>query len=183
MHGLKFLQERKEIMKKRMAVLCAVLAMSTLAAGCGAKNASVKTGVGVITSVSGSEDAGEKDGVAAADTTIAAVTVDEAGKIVTCAIDVAEAKVSFDAEGKLTTDPATEFRSKQDLGEAYGMKEFSGIGKEWNEQADAFAAYCVGKTADEVLGIAADDADLTASCTIHIDGFQAAVAKAVANAK
>lgn len=171
-------------MKKRMAVLlCAVLAMSTLAVGCGAKNAPVKTGVGIITSASGSKDAGEKDGVAAAETTIAAVTVDEDGKIVTCAIDVAEAKISFNAEGKLTTDVATEFRSKQDLGEAYGMKEFSGIGKEWNEQADAFAAYCVGKTVDEVTGIAADDADLTASCTIHIDGFQAAVAKAVANAK
>ena len=170
-------------MKKRLAVLCAVLAMSTLAAGCGAKSAPVKTGVGIITSVSGSKDAGEKDGVAAADTTIAAVTVDEAGKIVSCAIDVAEAKVNFDAEGKLTTDPATEFQSKQELGEAYGMKEFSGIGKEWNEQADAFAAYCVGKTVDEVTGIAADDVDLTASCTIHIDGFQAAVAKAVANAK
>ncbi|MDD6038881.1 MAG: hypothetical protein PUD20_08825 [bacterium] len=170
-------------MKKRMAVLLSLIfAMSTLTVGCGSKNAPVKTGVGMSVSVSGSTEAAEEDGTAAADATIAAVTVDANGKIVACAIDVAQTKVNFDAEGKLTTDVATQFQSKQELGEAYGMKQFSGIGKEWNEQADAFAVFCIGKTADEVAGIAADDADLTASCTIHVNEFQAAVAKAVANA-
>ena len=34
------------------------------------------------------------------------------------------------------------------------MRGNSGIGKEWNEQANAFAEYIVGKTVDEVKGIA-----------------------------
>ncbi len=170
-------------MKKRMVVLLsAVLAMSALTAGCGAKNASVKTGLGMSTSLSSSADAGEEDGRGQTDATIAAVTVDKDGKIVACTIDVAQTKINFDAEGKITSDVNGEFRSKRELGPDYGMKGASPIGKEWDEQADAFAEFCIGKTADEVLGIAADDADLAASCTMHIDAFQEAIAKAIENA-
>lgn len=153
-----------------------------------ATEGSLKTGLGIITSVSGSADAADADGVAEADVTIAAVTVDADGRIVECTIDIAQTVINFSAEGKITTDLATEYQTKQELGEGYGMKAASGIGKEWNEQADAFAAYCVGKTADEVAGIAvtetgvAADEDLAASCTVHIGGFQAVVAKAVNNA-
>ena len=74
--------------------------------------------------------------------------------------------------------------SKNTLGTDYGMSKASAIGREWNEQAAAFAAYTVGKTADEVTGIAvsetggAADADLAASCSIAIGGFQSVVAKA-----
>lgn len=191
--------ERMIFMKKRIAVLLgALLTVSALTAGCGKGDAAagtgtvenIKTGIGVITSISNSKDAGAGEaGAAAADLTIAAVTLDENGKIVDCAIDAVQTQVEFDETGALVTDLNTQFPSKQELGEAYSMKAKSAIGKEWNEQADVFADYCVGKTADEVAGIAvteegvASDTDLAASCTIHIGGLQAAVVKAVDNAK
>lgn len=148
----------------------------------------LKLGLAISADVSGSADAGEENGAGAADLMIAAVTVDAEGKVVSCAIDSVQAKVEFDAEGKLVTDATAEIPSKQELGEAYGMKAASSIGKEWNEQADGFAAYCVGKTADEINGIAvtedgkAEDADLAASCTVYFGGFQAIVTKAMENA-
>jgi hypothetical protein len=69
------------------------------------------------------------------------------------------------------------------------MKKASGIGKEWNEQADFFAKYVIGKTVDEIKVIAvnesgvAADADIAAGITVHINDFINGVAKAVANAK
>lgn len=84
---------------------------------------------------------------------------------------------------------AAALQSKNELGDAYGMKSASSIGKEWNEQADAFSKYVVGKTSEEVSGIAVDadghatDADVTASVTVGIAEFQTVVAKAFATAK
>jgi len=145
----------------------------------------VKTGLAVVTSVSGSKDAAaDAAGLAQGYSTIAAVTVDTQGKIVACVIDAAQTKVNFDTAGAVTTALDTEFQTKNELGEGYGMKSASGIGKEWNEQAAAFAAYVVGKTADEVTGIAvsegyATDADLKASVTVHVTDFITVVANAV----
>ena len=65
----------------------------------------------------------------------------------------------------------------------HGMKGFSGIGKEWNEQAAAFAEYVTGKTAEEVAGIALTEttapaeADLASSVTISVGGFMALIEK------
>lgn len=185
-------------MKKKMGLLFSGVLVAAMLAGCGsagntAANAGasggVKTGVGITADISGSKDAASgEDGVGAADVTIAAVTVDEDGKILKCTIDAVQAKVGFNNSGMLTTDLGEQFPTKQELGEKYTMKGASAIGKEWNEQADAFAAYCVGKSTDEIAGIAvteegtAADADLAASCTIHIGGLQAAVTAAVDNA-
>lgn len=150
---------------------------------------SVKTGLAVISSVEKSTPAGDKDGLAETDSTIAAVTVDKDGKIVKCVIDAAQSKINFSKAGKLTTDLKTVFKSKQELKEEYGLGKASKIGKEWYQQADAFAAYVVGKTVDEVKGIAvndqgtAADAELSASVTIHIGDFINVVQKAVANAQ
>ncbi len=157
--------------------------------GTGTSGDAVKTGLAVVSSIASSKDAGEKDGLAQVDSMIAAVTVDKDGKILKCVIDAAQTKINFSASGKIVTDLKTEFKSKQELGSEYGMKAKSGIKKEWNEQADAFAAYVVGKTADEVKGIAvndkgtAGDAELASSVTVHIGDFIAAVEKAVANAQ
>ena len=82
-----------------------------------------------------------------------------------------------------------EIKTKNELGDEYGMKKASSIQKEWNEQAAAFAQYCLGKTADEITGIAAGedgkpaDADLAAGCTMHPGNFQWIMAAAIANAK
>ncbi len=148
-----------------------------------------RTGLAVITSLAKSTDAGEEDGLAEVDSTVVAVLVDADGKILDCKIDAAQTKINFSAEGKLVTDPATVFQTKQELGTEYGMGAQSGIGKEWNEQADAFADYVVGKTVDEVKGIAVDEegvateADLTSSVTIHVTDFIEAIDKAVAGAQ
>lgn len=149
-----------------------------------------KTGLAVINDISSSKSAGaDGDGLNQTNSTVVAVLVGQDGKILDCKLDVAQTKINFSAEGKLTTPTDTVFKSKQELGAEYGMKVKSDIGKEWNEQADAFAQYVIGKTVDEVKGIAlneegkATDADLASSVTVHINEFIAAVEKAVANAQ
>lgn len=182
-------QKTEGKMKKIVSLLLAmVLVVGTLTA-CGSKSEPAKTGLAVVTSVGKSASAGEEDGLAQADSTIVAVLVGADGKILACDIDAAQTKVNFSAEGKLLTDVASTFKSKQELKTEYGMNAASSIGKEWNEQADAFAAYVVGKTIEEVKSIAVTeegvptDADLAATVTLKVGGFIAAVEKAVANAK
>lgn len=149
---------------------------------------SLKTGLAVITSLGKSKDAGETDGLAQVDSTVVAVTVDGEGKIVECIIDAAQTKMNFSKEGKLVTDLATEFKSKNELGAEYGMAKASKIGKEWSEQAAFLANYVVGKTVEEVKGIAVaegkpTDADLAASVTVSITGYVDAIERAVTNAQ
>jgi hypothetical protein len=81
---------------------------------------------------------------------------------------------------------AAKVQTKNELGEAYGMKAWAGAIAEWNEQAASFASYVTGKTAAEVACIAitettapAEGTDLRASVTIAIGGFQALIAKAM----
>ena len=62
------------------------------------------------------------------------------------------------------------------------MVAYGGAAKEWFEQADAFDAACVGKTAAEIAGLQAEDgkgvADLQAAgCTIYVTGFVKAATK------
>lgn len=146
---------------------------------------SAKTGLAVLTALSKSTDAGEKDGLAEVDATVVAVTVDSKGKIQKCMIDAVQAQVYFNKQGQLITPPTTVFKTKNELGDAYGMKSASGIGKEWYEQADAFAKYVEGMTAEQVKGIKVDEknyatsTDLKSSVTISIGGFVKGVEKAV----
>ncbi|WP_312102995.1 hypothetical protein [Lachnoclostridium sp.] len=186
-------------MKKILVLLmCLVLAMGAFTA-CGKKDAKtnvdtgtkakVKTGLAVITSAGSSKDAGDADGLAQADSTAAAVIVDEKGVIVDCVIDVVQTKIKFSKTGEITTDSAAEFVSKHELGDAYKMKEASPIKKEWYEQATALQEYVIGKTLDEVKGIAIDEkgtptsADLTSSVTMKVGSMLEAVEKAVTNAE
>ncbi len=146
------------------------------------------TGIGTTVSIDSSADAtADAEGVAQVDATIAAVTVDSNGKVAECVIDIAQTKIGISADGKITSDTAAEYPSKRELGDDYGMKAVSTIGKEWYEQADAFAAWAVGKTADEITNMSveqglASDADLAASVSIHVTGFQAAVVEAMNSA-
>ena len=174
---------------KKYAALALVLLLAFSLIGCSG-NAKVKTGLAVITSISSSKDAAaDAKGNAQADSVVVAVTVDTNGKIVACKLDTAQSKVAITADGKISTPLDTEFKTKLELGTDYGMKGVSGIGKEWYEQADAFAAYCVGKTVDQIKGIAVNeegaptDAELASSVTMHVTSYIDAVAKAVENAK
>ena len=135
-----------------------------------------------IPSASGT-DAGDKDGTAQLDVDVTALTVKD-GKITSCYIDSLQAKVNFDATGKITSDVSS-FKTKNELGDAYNMVLYGGAKYEWYVQAANFAAYVTGKTAAEVSGIAVSqgkpsDADLSAGVTIAIGGFQNLIAKALA---
>lgn len=126
---------------------------------------------------------GENAGNAQLDATVTALTMN--GETVTsCVIDAVQAKVAFDASGIITSDVAAPVQTKNELGENYGMVAWGGAIAEWKEQAASFAAYVTGKTAEEVAGIAVNEstkpaeADLAASVTIAIGGFQSLIAKA-----
>lgn len=190
-------------MKKILCLAMSLTLATVVFAGCGsstttstntakpaATEASVKTGLAVSTSIASSKDATDKEpGLAEGDSIIAAVTVDKDGKILKCVIDGAQTKVNFTNDGKLSTDLKSTFKTKQELKEEYGLKKASKIGKEWYEQANAFAAYAVGKTAAQIKGIAVtaegtvSDKELSSSVTIHAGDFINTVSKAAENAK
>lgn len=105
--------------------------------------------------------------------------------------DVAQDKMTVDAEGVCETP--TELPTKREKLEAYGMKETSaskGViegGAEWYEQADNLAAGLVGKTLADACAteLTEDtylvDADLFAGCTIHASDFIKVLNEAAAN--
>ena len=136
------------------------------------------------TSLSDSKNAtAEEDGLAQAYATVGAITMN-GDTITSMVIDAVQASVNFDTAGQITTDLTAAQPSKNQLGDDYGMRKASSIGREWYEQAAGFAAYVTGKTPAEVSGIAvtedgkAADADLAASVTISIGAFQTLVDKA-----
>jgi len=144
--------------------------------------AAVKTGLSFVTDLTSS-----KDGQAQANIAITAVTVDENGVITQCVIDVIQGKVKFDETGKVTSDKAAEVQSKQELGDGYNMRGASSIKAEWNEQANAFAAWCVGKTVEQLQAAELNEnnqvVDIVASCTLKVDEFLPGVVDAVAKAE
>ena len=101
-----------------------------------------KLGLGVVYSDSSTTTQ------AAYSATVAAVVVDEEGKIVDCRIDVAQNKMNGDA-----VDPDATFLSKYEKGYDYNMVKFSEATNEWFQQADAFASYVIGKTGEEVAAL------------------------------
>lgn len=185
-------------MKKRISVLvAAVLAIGCLATACGGNSGSeVKVGLGLYTQMDYSSKSATADanGLAQADLTVAAVTLDAEGKIVSIKVDAIQVKTNFDATGVITADTPTSFQTKRELGSAYGMKDTSASigtisgGGEWYEQADAFEAWAKGKTLDQISGVVtedgkANDETLYAGCTMKINGFVAATVKAINEAQ
>ena len=118
----------------------------------------------------------DADGLAQAYATVGALTL-SGDTITSMVIDAVQANVN-------TTDLSAAQPSKNELGADYGMGKVSSIGKEWDEQAAAFASYVTGKTVAEATGIAvteegnAGDADLAASVTIGVGDFLTLVEKA-----
>lgn len=150
----------------------------------------LKTGFAAITTIDKSKDASAAaEGLAQTDSSVVALTLDSSGKITNCIIDGVQTKIGISSDGKVTTDLKTTVDSKDVLGDKYGMKTASKIGKEWNEETAALAKYVIGKTPDEVKSIAVTaegapaDADLSASVTIKIGGLVDAIQKAAANAQ
>ena len=124
----------------------------------------------------------EKDGTNQVETTVFAAAVDADGKVQVAASDCVQVKFTFDKTGTSTYDTTKAAASKREQGANYGMVAYGGAAKEWYEQADAFNALCVGKTAAEITALcAADnygtDEVKTAGCTVLVNGFTKAAAK------
>lgn len=153
------------------------------------------SGLGSVTTMSGAGAEADKAGSVTINTTMCALELDDAGKITAVSFDIAQNKVGFDATGALTGGLTGEHPTKKELGDGYGMKAASGIGKEWFEQAEALEDWCVGKTVEEVVTMPTydkgdgrhtqvpDDVDLKTGCTIDMGSFLNALQKAADNAK
>jgi len=132
-----------------------------------------------------SSAAASADGEGNAQLDVDVVVLTMNGDVITsCVLDSVQAKVGFDVSGVITSDLSAPVMTKNELGPAYNMVTYGQAIAEWNEQAASFAAYVTGKTPAEVASIAVNestapvDADLAASVTIKIGGFQGLIAKA-----
>ena len=113
------------------------------------------------------------------DIEMAAVTLGEDDRITACMTDSAQAKLTI--ENNMFSHAAGVMQTKREAGDAYGMKQASPIKKEWYQQADAFDAYAVGKTAGQLqqIQIGADGkTDAISGCTIAVSGMVKNAAKA-----
>jgi hypothetical protein len=128
------------------------------------------------------------------DVVIAAVVFDAEGKVAGLAIDTAQTRVNFDAEGQVTSDKAALYPTKKELGDDYGMIRASEIGLEWHEQITALEEWMVGKTVAEIKAMQTkevdaahpavpDEPDLVSLVTITIQDYIYAVDEAYSRAR
>lgn len=196
-------------MKKYLSVFLAALLLGTIIifGGCDGKTNTdgetenppiqtdgLKFGVGSFSSMTAADAEDESFlGEASLSTTVAAVLLDENGKIVACKLDSVENAVSFNVKGEAQV-PA-EAVSKYEKGTDYGMSSSpyafdmngDGIVLEWFEQADAFCSVAKGKTVEELKVFVAEGGSTsgelaTAGCTVNSYDFIKAVEKAVESA-
>ena len=177
-------------MKKILTTVLLIMAVLAIAT-----SAMAATGLGSVTSVTLTPAAADKAGSVSVNTTMCAVTLDEAGKIVAMKFDVVQPKAAFDAAGAASGELNAAPQTKKELKEGYGMKRVSSIGKEWFEQAAALEDWCVGKTVAEVLAMKTfdrgdgshtnvpEEADLVSSVTITVGDYLKTLEMAAANAK
>jgi hypothetical protein len=145
-------------------------------------------GLGAVVSIASSKDATDTTtALAQIDTNMAATAFDKDGKVLGVILDVVQAKVPYDAEGKITADKTKMPETKKELKEGYNMKGSSAIGKEWYEQAASFEEWMKGKKISEITGLKLTDKaepdipELTSSVTITVDTLIAAVKKSSDN--
>ena len=157
-----------------------------------AAEGALKTGLSVSVNMADSTSAtAEAKGAAKYDVTLAAVTVDDNGVIVSCKIDSIPATVEFDNTGAIVTELPADIATKNELGENYGMVAYGGAVAEWDAQVAAVAKYAEGKTVEQLkngdidmtTGKAKDGSDLSSSATIYLAGYVYAIEAAVNNAK
>ena len=106
-----------------------------------------RIGIGSYTTTDSSYSSVEgENGTGVVSTTYATVVFDSNDIIKKVYIDQVESKVYFDAKGQIVTNGAdTNIRTKRELGDEYGMKNASPIGKEWYEQINGIESWLVGK--------------------------------------
>ena len=147
----------------------------------GAKGDRVSLGVAAENASSDVTATDDKDLNAEVELTFAALTLDADGRITSAIGDMAEPALTVAADGGITAPEAV--RTKLELGDGYGMRGASALGKEWYEHSAGYCSYLKGKTEAEAASIPADgsDPDLAALCTISIDALQKAVGDAFEN--
>ena len=151
--------------------------------------AATKLGFGtVITADKSANATADKDGQFQSYTSLAVAAIDDSGKVLDTWIDAVVHGITFDKTGKLTADLTALGATKRELGDAYGMKKASAIGKEWWEQADALEAYLEGKTVEEIKALPTEGdkktfVDLKSSSTFGPGHYIEALEKAVAQAQ
>lgn len=195
-------------MKKKLFTGLSVLMAAIMLTACGSKPAAeqppaeekpvveepaagaAKTGLGIITTIGQSKDAAaDAEGTVEVYSMVAAVIVDADGKIANVAVDGMQTKVGFNNQGAIMAPLETVFQSKMALGDLYGMKKNSAIGKEWYEQIKAFSDYVVGKTVADIKGLALDEEgrltgdDIKGSVSIHVNDQVKLIEMAQATAK
>ena len=129
---------------------------------------------------------GDEDGEAVFTCVTAATAAGADGKVHQTYIDEIESRIVFDTEGNSLENPEYTPVSKQTQGKDYGMAGASSISKEWNEQVNALADYCKGKTSKQIKDSVGEDGkvyDLISSCTVYSKNYTDAVAAALENAK
>ena len=139
-----------------------------------------QTGLGVLTETSDEGRTGTIHTIAAA------VLLDGEGKVADVMLDELEVELSADGKGAVTMP--TDYRTKRQKGDDYPLAAASSLKKGWAEQADAFADYLTGLTPQQAARLETDkdgraaDPDLLSGCTIRVDKYRDAVAKACASA-
>ncbi len=135
-----------------------------------AKNAAAKDDLQLAVTVAKSGES--TDQKPQFDVEMAVVTLDESDRITACITDTIQAKLKIDSG--VFAHEAGSLMSKRAQGDSYNMKAASSIKKEWYEQANAFDAYAVGKTADTLGKTSLGDdgkTDAISGCTIAIGGM------------
>ena len=145
-------------------------------------SADAKLKINVVTEQTCTDASEDKDGSNKIAVNVFAAAVDADSKVVACSSDCVELAFTFNTQGASTLDTSKEVVSKKEQGSSYGMVAYGGAVKEWFEQAEAFDAACVGKTADEIAGLVAEDgygvSELQAAgCTVNVSGFVKAASK------
>ncbi len=145
--------------------------------------------LGIVAEQSGENATAEKDGKNEVEVAIAAAAVNAEGKVSAMTSDAVQIGFTFDATGTAKTDVTKAIATKKEKGSAYGMAQYGqdlngdGVVKEWNEQAAAFDAACIGKTATEIAGLKAEngygvEALQSAGCTVAVGSMVQAAVKA-----
>ena len=121
----------------------------------------------------------DQDVTAQVDITAAALTLDSDGHVTSAIGDMTQPAVTVGADGMVKAPD--EVRSKREMGDDYGMRKASALGKEWYEHSEGYCSYLKGKTAAEIAHIPTDgsDADLASLCTISTEALQKAVLRAM----
>ena len=164
--------------------LAAALLVSGSLVSCGTESG-MRVGVGYSASFENKAATKWAPACSQVDLTAAFAAFDGSGKVIDARFDVVQLKFTANADNtglaliNTNVDASYSVTSKLELGDAYAMKGSSAIGKEVDEQIEAFADWTVGKTVKQIkklvkeehgYGVAPHE-DLKTSCTIVVHAF------------